>query len=114
VVRIRLPPAASQLRTQFGTVSIHEVLMTAFDARERLMIGCGACKLICSAGRVRWIGQPEGRHDLAHLADCVLSCMTSSRPGKTLDRPIATKSSAFPVLLGLTSSRDVLLLFAGE
>jgi hypothetical protein len=33
--------------------------------------------------------------------------MTSSRPGKTLDRPIATKSSAFPVLLGLTSSRDV-------
>jgi len=33
--------------------------------------------------------------------------MTSSRPGKTLDRPIGTKSSAFPVLLGLTSSRDV-------
>jgi hypothetical protein len=35
--------------------------------------------------------------------------MTSSRPGKTLDRPIATKSSAFPVLLGLSSSRDVFL-----
>jgi hypothetical protein len=35
--------------------------------------------------------------------------MTSSRPGKTLDRPIATKSSAFPVLLGLSFSRDVFL-----
>ena len=33
-----------------------------------------------------------------------LNEMTSSRPGKTLDRPIATKPSAFPVLLGLTSS----------
>ena len=39
--------------------------------------------------------------------------MTSSRPGKTLDRPIATKSSAFPVLLGLTSSRDVFLKRSG-
>jgi hypothetical protein len=39
--------------------------------------------------------------------------MTSPRPGKTLDRPIATKSSAFPVLLGLTSSRDVFLKRSG-
>jgi hypothetical protein len=31
--------------------------------------------------------------------------MTNSRPGKTLDRPIATKSSAFPALLAPLDAR---------